>query len=283
MHNYCRVGIDIGGTGVKGVAITEHGKALASFDIPTSNFDDNPVEILINQIKKMIDSSYPLSSIGIGASGPVNLKTRLISNPDTLPRFTGIDLVGSLSAALNVPVSIDNDAIAAAYAEYQWTFDRKVESLVMVTLGTGIGVAGLRNGKPVRNLKGEHPESGHTPIPGINHPCYCGIDNCWEQAASRKGLEKLQEIYGNNNPLVWKEYSKFLSDGLFTIINGLDPEVIVIGGSISQYWNNLEKMVYENLGRNIYSSSSLKLVPSTLGIFAGAFGAALIPDIAQSI
>lgn len=158
MHDYCRVGIDIGGTGVKGVAISEYGKALASFDIPTSNFDDNPVEILINQIKKMIDSNYPLSSIGIGASGPVNLETRLISNPDTLPRFTGIDLVGSLSAAFNVPVSIDNDAIAAAYAEYQWTFDRKVESLVMVTLGTGIGVAGLRNGKPVRNLKASTPK-----------------------------------------------------------------------------------------------------------------------------
>ncbi|MEY4008811.1 MAG: hypothetical protein RL232_338, partial [Actinomycetota bacterium] len=88
MHNYCRVGIDIGGTGVKGVAITEQGKSLTSFDIPTSNFDDNPIENLVNQVKKIIDTDYPLFSIGIGASGPVNLKTRLINNPDTLPSFT---------------------------------------------------------------------------------------------------------------------------------------------------------------------------------------------------
>jgi glucokinase len=99
MHDYCRVGIDIGGTGVKGVAITEQGKALASFDVPTSNFDDSPIEILINQVKKILDTDYPLFSIGIGASGPVNLKTFLINNQDTLPSFTGIDLFGSLSAA----------------------------------------------------------------------------------------------------------------------------------------------------------------------------------------
>ncbi len=273
------MGVDLGGTGVKGVAITEKSKVVASFDIPTVRFEDAPISLLIEEIEKLVFDDKVLVSIGIGASGPVNLKTNLINNADTLPQFTGVDLIGALSNAFGVPVCIDNDAIAAAYAEYEWTFNRKVQALAMITLGTGIGVAALRNGQPMRNLKGEHPELGHIATPGSSHPCYCGLDNCWEQSASRKALEMLFEDEGYDNPFIWREYAKNLSDGLLSIINGLDPEVIVIGGSVAQYWDKLENLVHENLQVGIYTSQSLKVVPSKLGPLAGAQGAALIPEI----
>ena len=67
MHNYCRVGIDIGGTGVKGVAINEQGKSLTSFDIPTSNFDDNPIENLVNHVFLAIGSNLGNKINNIGS------------------------------------------------------------------------------------------------------------------------------------------------------------------------------------------------------------------------
>ncbi len=191
------VGVDLGGTDTRVVALDLDGTVRRDTTLPTPH--DLPpsqaVAVLADVIADSLRSppGHPglrVVGVGIGASGPID-PHGVIRNPDTLPAFSGAPLTHLVAEQLGVPCVIDNDAVTAAIGEHRHGAGRGSAALLTVTLGTGIGVGLLLAGAPVRAADGSHPEAGHLTIGEPAPACYCGLLHCWEQAASRTALERL--------------------------------------------------------------------------------------------
>jgi glucokinase len=280
-----RVGIDIGGTGTRIVAIDHLAKVVSEIDTPTSDFAhcETPqarIDLLVSKVSTVLNGSKA-TSIGIGASGPIDLRNGLIDNLDTLPAFTGLKLAEPIAQVFDTDVWIDNDAVAAAHAElYLCNFEnaKKADSLLSITLGTGIGVCVLGPSGPFRALDGQHPEASHISVEGSGNECYCGLTNCWEMVASRRALERITEESGGDLSVALKKYSIGLSDGLASLITLFRPNTIVIGGSVSKYWLELGPLVRNHLSKLKEVPKDLQIWPSEFGVNGGAIGAALLPE-----
>jgi glucokinase len=280
-----RVGIDIGGTGTRIVAIDHSGAVVSELDTPTLEFAhcETPqarIDLMVSKVSTVLNGSQA-TSIGIGASGPIDLRNGLINNPDTLPAFTGMNLAEPISKALDLDVWIDNDAVAAAHAElYMSNFEnaKDTDSLLSITLGTGIGVCVLGPSGPFRALDGQHPEASHISVGGSGHECYCGLTNCWEMVASRRALERITLESGGDLSVALQKYSVGLSEGLASLITLFRPKAIVFGGSVSKHWLELGPLVGNHLRGLKEVPNDLKIWPSKFGVNGGAIGAALLPE-----
>jgi glucokinase len=270
-------GVDIGGTGTRLVIMGEDGEYLGGSTVATATFNSEPVARLAEAVGSLVPSDARLRGVGIGASGPVDLTTGVIDNPDTLPQFTQIDVAGGIAARLGVDSWIDGDAVAAGLAEYWWGGAKPTPSLLCVTLGTGIGAVLIQDGAPLRTADGQHPEGGHIPVPGQGFPCYCGLPQCWEQVASRSALDGLRLTWAESEAGLWTEYARRLASGLVTLLTLYHPHSVVIGGSVAQHWDRLEKPLRRELSNFREFDPSRPLLASTLGEQSGALGAALLP------
>lgn len=294
----CRVGLDLGGTGSRAISVVD-GHVADARDIPTAVLGAGPVSERVTQLVEFIESVIPddttLASVGIGASGPVDIETGIIHNSETLPWFSGFPLVEQLTAKLHVPVGIDNDAVAAALGEYSLGAGREVSRLLLITLGTGVGVSMLIDGQPVRGLNGAHPEGGHIPISSDTFRCYCGLTGCWEQHASRTALQTaLSEALGGSTPTkdlihnamnqaagnervlgVFREYGLAVGRGLAVLHTLYQPQVTVIGGTAAACLPVLEEDIHSALARSGPFRVDVELRSASLGDNAGAVGAAL--------
>jgi glucokinase len=269
-------GVDLGGTGTRMVVVDEAGEAVAGSTVPTSTFDDHAVDRLTELIQDLVTGGR-LAGVGIGASGPVDLTTGRINNPDTLPQFTELEVAGDIQRALGVPTWIDNDVVVAGLAETRWGQACGSHALLCVTLGTGIGAVLIRDGAPARASDGQHPEGGHIPVPGAGHPCYCGLPQCWEQVASRTALDRMRNSATSDDAGLWAEYAERVASGLITLLTLYHPAAVVIGGSVAQHWAELEPSLVESLSRFREFDPAVPLLASDLGERAGALGASLLP------
>ena len=182
------------------------------------------------------------------------------------------------SEPLAAPAWIDNDAVVAGLAETHWGQAGATESLLCVTLGTGIGAVLIEAGRPRRAADGQHPEAGHIPVAGTGNPCYCGLPQCWEQVASRTALDRLRRSGELEDSALWSEYAERVASGLIALVTLYHPACIVIGGSVSQHWADLEGPLRDALSRFREFDRATRLEASTLGERAGALGAALLPQ-----
>jgi glucokinase len=271
-------GVDLGGTGTRAVIVDGEGQSLAGVTVPTDSFKADAVELLADLVLSLVDDVNLLAGVGIGASGPVDLTTGQIHNPDTLPQFTGLDVAGGLQRVLTAPTWIDNDAVVAGLAETEWGEASDSESLLCITLGTGIGAVLIESGRPRRAADGQHPEGGHIPVPGTGSPCYCGLPQCWEQVASRTALDRLQRSSEFDASALWTEYAERVASGLIALVTVYHPACIVIGGSVTQHWAQLGSPLRTALSCFREFDPATTLVPSKLGERGGALGAALLPQ-----
>lgn len=271
-------GVDLGGTGTRITLVNEVNDDIAGTTVPTSSFAAHAVDQLADLIKDLVPCGAELSGVGIGASGPVDLKTGRIHNRATLPQFTEIDVAGALQRRLLTPVWIDNDAVVAGLAESNWGAATRTESVLCVTLGTGIGAAMILHGSPVRAADGQHPEGGHIPVAGKGNPCYCGLPQCWEQVASRTALDRLQSAKTYSTPELWTEYAGRVASGLIALLTLYHPACVVISGSVARKWTELQSPLRLALSPFREFDPSLPMFGSTLGDRGGALGAALLPQ-----
>jgi glucokinase len=275
------LGVDIGGTGTRIVLADGAGTTLAQASVPTAT--SGAVEHLLNDLAGMAPAG--LDGVGIGASGPIDVNG-VIQNPDTLPAYTGVDLAEAVRAQFGVPVVIDSDAVTAALGEARRGAGRAGRNILMLTLGTGVGVAMLREGRPVRTADGRHPEAGHLWLPG-GAPCYCGRSSCWEQQASRAALQKtaaerwpgvdlavLSEDFSAAS--LFDDYGRAVGIGLADLLTLYGPDLVVIGGGGARYLEVFRPTLEQALAevRGCYEVPSV--VAAELGDVAGAVGAALM-------
>lgn len=290
-----RVGIDLGGTKTRLVLLDRAGRVLDSLTRPTVEYGagQDAVDGLAADVRRLAGTG-PVESIGVGASGPV-LPGGVIDNPGTLPGFTGLDLAASLGELTGIDCWVDGDAVAAALGEWHVGAGRGARRLLMITLGTGVGVALLVDGRPYLGADRIAPESGHLPVPGTGNPCYCGLANCWEQVASRNALQQLAmavappEIAAagpqqavthlaataSGRP-VFAEYGSRVALGLATLLTVHRPDVVVFGGSGAEQFDLLLPGLRSGLGDRPAYYGRFELRSAELGDLGGAIGAACL-------
>lgn len=293
-------GIDIGGTAVR-VVIWGEGRVIDSLSVSTESFAAAPiserVERLAALISGLLSDRVRLVAVGIGASGPVDVGRGVIENAYTLPAFSGFPIVAALAAELDCPVFLESDAVVAAVGEHRVGAGRQAARLVMVTLGTGIGVSLLIDGEPFRGSGGAHPEGGHIPIVSRTDRCYCGITGCWEQVASRSALQAcLVPLLPSGTPSalvlqnaaaaastdsairnIFTAYGRLVGRGLATLQTMYMPDVVVLGGSAAAHLDLFRAGMDQELDRPADFIPAMEIRGAVLRE-AGTVGAALLAD-----
>ncbi|MEO9533039.1 MAG: ROK family protein [Crocinitomicaceae bacterium] len=290
MNNY--LGIDIGGTNVAFGIVNEEGEIIYSNNLKTENFSST-VE-LATKIKEVIGSetkeSY--SQVGVGAPS-VNVNS---GNIEYAPNLTWGDIVPlkeDFSQVFNLPVTIINDANAAALAEKHYGEAAELENFASITLGTGVGLGTFLNGKLTYGTNGLAGELGHFVVRRAGRECNCGNLGCLETYAGANGIvltakEKLEfssggsaltalppsnltplEIFNaarKDDPVSLEVVDAVCHDlgyALSSLINMLDVEHIFITGGIAQSGNILRRKIEKHLKSyvlpNLRSKITLKI------------------------
>ena len=281
------VGVDLGGTGTRIVVLDEDNTVRRATNRPTAA--GIPPKQAAAALADSIDvtaSGLPLRAVGIGASGPVD-RLGVIRNPHTLLAYSDIPIADIISEHLGVRCVIDNDTTTAAIAEHTLGAGRNSNALLVATLGTGVGVAMLCHGRPVRAADGSHPEAGHLAVNGPPAPCYCGLPTCWEQLASRTALDQLTNNKTAEAALnaragdaeaatLFDVYGQRLGAGLGTLLTLTKPDRVLLGGSAAQYLDLAGSGIQHSLRRTAGFTTALDLRAAELGNLAGAVGAAIL-------
>jgi glucokinase len=281
------VGIDLGGTGTRLVALGNGGEVPGRLSRATlRGVGAGPlIASLTSQIRSVAGGGV-LTAVGIGASGPVD-GAGVIRNDATLPAYSHLPLTALLTAELGVPCAIANDAVTAAIGENSYGAGQQSPALLAVTLGTGIGVALLTRGSAYAGSDGLHPEAGHIPVPGPPAPCYCGLPTCWEQLASRTALDaaaghatariaSLAAAGDERSRDIFAQYGEYVGAGLAILTTVLRPARVVIGGSAAQYLPLLRPGLDRASAQLAPFACNPPAAGAALGEYSGAIGAAVL-------
>ncbi len=304
------VGIDIGGTSTRLVALRRDGSIAARVRLPTMP-ERGAVRTAEAIIRAARDLRLPthedtVEAIGLGITGPVDVATGIVTNPFTLGGWQPTDWRAPFAEAFGVPVAIDNDANVAALGEWWLGAGRGTERMTMVTIGTGIGVATLLGGKIQRGTRGQHGEAGHMVLNPLGEKCYCGAHGCWEVLASGTALDRrARELARSGSEALAlnadegperagsahlfaaaaagdaaarqaiDEVARWLGLGLVNLASALTPDIFVLCGGVMQHFDALRPTMETVLRRHSgMVPTNIPLAVAIMGDDAGAVGAA---------
>jgi glucokinase len=285
------VGVDIGGTKVLGIAVDRHGTVHAERRVPTPRDPDLLVAAIVETVRAL--APVP-EAVGIGVAGLVGRDGQIRVSPH-LVEPEKLDLPRGVGGPLGVPVAVDNDANAAAWGEARAGAGRGVDDLVFVTLGTGIGSGVVCNGRLVRGVHGFAGEAGHMVVDRRGAAHVTGLPGAWEQYGSGTALGELVREAGigvtgedlaaalargdEAARAVLDTYGFEVAVGVANLAAVLDPQLVVLGGGVSDLGEPLRAAVERHLPSLLIGDAArveLRVVLATLGERAGAIGAALL-------
>ncbi len=295
-------GIDLGGTKIEGIVLKskDDPKVLVRERIDTES--DGGYEHVLNRIKMLIDQLTEAVGeapkiIGMGTPGAIDPPTGLLKNSNS-QSINKKPFKKDLEALIGIPTIMANDANCFALAEAQMGIvpevDPDAKVVFGVIMGTGCGGGVVVNGQVINGKHGIGGEWGHNFLDASGGPCYCGKSGCTEKIISGTGLEnyyeeitgvrkRLKEIIpdarSGEDPNAIKTMDRlmhFFGLGISTIINTLDPDVIVLGGGVG----NIEELYtrgVEEAEKHVFNPRlETKIVRPKLGDSAGVFGAAFL-------
>ncbi|MCH8067525.1 MAG: ROK family protein [Nanoarchaeota archaeon] len=275
------IGIDLGGTSIKTALITSKGRIIKKYETPTQadKGSKTVVDNIISSIEKI--KSGKIAGIGIGSPGPLNYKTGTITNPVNLP-FRNIPLRKIIQSRFKTKVFLDNDANCFALAEAVFGQGKKYENIIGITLGTGLG-GGFVINKKVYHGRNNAAELGHMTIKYDGPKSRCKNNGCIETHVAARGIKRLFNgsdpysicklaLKGNKKAIkTFDKMGYYLGIGLTNIIYAFDPDIVVIGGKISDSWKFFSKTMNEAV-KERYFTKPCKIVKSNLKE-AGILGA----------
>ncbi len=190
------IGVDVGGTKVAVGVVDEDGVILARTRRPTPSASPTDVEDVIAQCVEELRVGHAVEAVGVGAAGFIDAdRSRVLVAPNLTWRDE--PLRDALTARVRLPVVVENDANAAAWAEHRFGAGRGEAHLVVVTVGTGIGGGIVLDGRLYRGRYGIGAEFGHMQVSQLGRRCGCGQHGCWEQYCSGRALlHEAREIAG---------------------------------------------------------------------------------------
>ena len=318
------LGVDVGGTTIAAGAVTAAGEVLLEQRVPTR--DRGPghaVEVigaLIDELRGEASRlGRALDGIGVGVPGPVDAVAGRVGEPvPHVPELAGRALAAELSERLRLPTFVDNDVNALALAEWLFGAGRGARSLVVLAPGTGFGAGIVLDGRLVRGMAGFGGELGHTPVKFDGPPCWCGGRGCLALYASGRGIaesararvaghadaELLRAAGGDPQaitaPLVFRaaahgdsvassivdEACQALGAALGTVVNGLNPEVVVITGGVAESLAALEPRILaaaaEYAFHQALALTRIRIVPGDKRVSMRGAAALALYEMAQA-
>jgi fructokinase len=216
--------------------------AILSPDFPTGDDPARLVAAVCTWIRKTAAPCGPIQAIGLASFGPLDLdprsKTHGFVTSTPKPGWRNFNLLGAFQSEFSgLPIALDTDVNGAALGEHRWGVGRDLADFIYVTIGTGIGVGGLSNGRPLRGMT--HPEMGHLLIPRIAGDDFAGVcpyhGDCWEGLCSgpaicaRTGVPA-EELEADHP--AWELVALYTATALVNIVLTLSPRRIILGGSV---------------------------------------------------
>ena len=297
-------GIDIGGTNIKTGIVDELGNIISEDTVPTGA--DRTQELVLQDIISSVKESIAKAqvtpfAVGMGSPGLIDSKNGVVVYNNNLG-WNNFAIAPAMTEALKIPATLENDADAAALGEVVAGCAKGANSAMIITLGTGVGSGYVVDGKIIRGA-----EFGHMVIHYGGRQCTCGRKGCFEAYCSATGLINMTKEAIAENPggimakiadaegtvsghtvfdaaqegdenavNVIDTYTEYLACGLSNLINGLQPEVIGIGGGIGKQGERLLAPLRAKVQHEIYKGLALpRIVSCTLGYKAGLIGAAM--------
>ena len=305
------LGIDIGGTSIKGAIVYNTGKVGETFSLPIDKSlnQEQQIEALINKIKETY-SDDEFEGIGLGIPGSIDSGRGVVRYSNNL-KWDNLEIGAILRRAFpGKRVKMTNDANAAALGEATFGSAKNERNVVMITLGTGVGSGFLIDGKIYEGEHGHGAELGHHVLVFDGIKCTCGRKGCFEMYASATALirQANEAIKANPNSKlalyakegkevdgklifetckegcttaeeVVKNYVKYLSEGLINICNIFRPSSIVLSGGIANQGSFLVDKVVEYLEKEHYGylpMTKVNIKVASLGYNSGIIGAACL-------
>jgi glucokinase len=188
------ISIDIGGTKIS-LAVVQNNKIISDvIKVSTPDSAEGILQVILNNIELLLKEYNDIFAVAFATAGAVNLEnSKIIGSTGNLPEgYSNLDFSGEIKRKFNLNVFIENDANAAAYAEYKVGSARGYDNSITITLGTGIGGGIIVNGKLLRGKSGSAAEVGHIRLreePKV--ACTCGHYDCWDAYASGTGYVKI--------------------------------------------------------------------------------------------
>lgn len=293
----CRLGIDLGGTKIEVVALDGDGTQLLRERIPAPRGDYGDTLEAVARLVDMAESRLGArGTVGIGTPGAISPESGLLRNSNST-WLNGMPLKTDLEAALGREIRIANDANCFALSESTDGAARDARVVFGVIVGTGTGAGIVVRGAVLTGSNAVAGEWGHNPLPWPakdewpGPACYCGKHGCVETWLSGPGLSaayaragaqiaepvRIVEDAAAGDPVaetVLRDYEDRMARGLAMVINILDPDVIVLGGGMSNV-KRLYRNVPRRLRRYVFSDCvRTRLVPPRFGDSSGVRGAA---------
>ena len=307
------LGIDLGGTFIKGGIVDDEGNILLRDKVPTESEmgADVVVANIVTLCKSLMNkanlSASELGGIGVGVPGTADSERGEVTYANNLG-WKNFPISDQIFEILGLPVKIANDASVAALGEARFGCGKGYRHSVMITLGTGVGGGLLLDGKLFEGNRSAGGELGHVVIVAGGEPCTCGRRGCLEAYASATALirdtkramekhpeSKLWEI-GSLDAVTGKtafdyldkdesarevveRYIEMLGVGIVNIANLIRPEIIILGGGVCHEGERLIRPLQEMLDREIHGGDigpAVKIVTAELGNDAGLLGAAAL-------
>ena len=304
------IGVDIGGTKVAAGVVDGSGTIIAATRRETPADDSSRTQDVIVAAVTELTCEYDVEAVGLGAAGFVDEhRSTVLFAPNIAWR--GEQLRTSLQQRLGLPVVVENDANAAAWAEVRFGAARGEDHVVILTVGTGIGGGIVLNGQVLRGRFGVAAEIGHLNMVPGGRSCGCGLQGCWEQYASGRALLLYAQDLARRSPALagellrlaggrperitgemvtraaeagdtaalqsFTEIGTWLGRGLAELAAILDPALFVIGGGVSTAGEILRRPTAQTFGTFLTGAGhrpTAQVRIAELGHEAGLIGAA---------
>ena len=306
------IGIDIGGTSIKGAGITKEGKVLKVFSMPVVKGDSQDatinklIEAINNYIKEQGFKKEEILGIGLGVPGVMDTKAGVITYSNNL-QWYDLPIVDLIEKGTGLKVKITNDANAAALGEAKYGAGKKYKNIIMITLGTGVGGGIIIDGKIFEGNLGKGAELGHSVLVLDGEQCSCGRKGCFEAYASATALirDTKRAMDKNKKSKCWEiseklgkvdarvafeaeragdevghqlveNYVKYLGEGCLNYFNIFRPEALILSGGIAnegEYLLSRLRKYFEDRNYGFQGTPKVDLLVSELGYDSGKIGA----------
>jgi glucokinase len=305
------IGVDVGGTKVLGGVVTPDGELLATERRATPDGDSRQTAVVIADVVAELLARHPgVEAVGVGAAGWIDAERATVMFAPNVA-WRDEPLRDRIADKVGLPVVVENDANAAAWAEYRFGAARGVCDVLLITVGTGIGGGIVANGELFRGAHGVAGEYGHVRVVPDGLPCGCGRRGCFEQYCSGKALVREARALAEAHPAravrllalaggdvdaiqgpqvtqaategdpaaveAFAVVGRWLGQGLADLVSIWDPGLIVVGGGVAESGDLLlgpARAAYETtLGpRAMLPVAEMRI--AELGNSAGLIGAA---------
>lgn len=303
------IGVDIGGTKVAAGVVDEQGRVIDRERRPTPDHDVADTEKVIGEVVSALAARHEVSAVGVGAAGWIGADNATVLFSPHLA-WRNEPLLSALRERIGLPLFLENDANAAAWAEYRFGAAQDEPVVVCVTLGTGIGGGLVVDGAVYRGAFGIGCEYGHMSLVPDGRLCACGNRGCWEMYASGRALARDAHDLAVESPVaaarmlalagsidaldgpvvtaaaaegdpaassLCTTMGRWLGRGLSALAAVLDPSVFVIGGGVSDAGELLLRPAREEFAHTLTGRGFrpvARVVGAALGPEAGLVGAA---------